>query len=43
MQGLIPTAQSVAVYWGFIILQLFLALFMPGPIAKGMPLPSLNG
>ena len=37
-----PTYSSVLVYWGFMILQIILAFIMPGPIIKGLPVPSEN-
>lgn len=35
-----PTWQSACVYWGFMLLQIALAYVMPGPVAKGLPVPS---
>ena len=35
-----PTWKTMAVYWGFIGLQLVLAAVMPGPVIKGLPVPS---
>lgn len=36
----IPTLQTFAVYWGFMILQVIFAYVMPGPVVKGLPVPS---
>ncbi len=35
-----PTWQTVCMYWGFMILQIILAYVMPGPVVKGLPVPS---
>ena len=37
-----PTYSSVLVYWGFMTLQIILAFIMPGPMIKGLPVPSEN-
>jgi hypothetical protein len=37
---MMPTLSSVLVYWGFLLLQIVLAIVMPGPIVKGLPVPS---
>lgn len=38
----IPTLQTIAVYWGFMSLQIILAMTLPGPVIKGLPVPSEN-
>ena len=35
-----PTWNTVSMYWGFIILQVIFAYVMPGPVVKGLPVPS---
>lgn len=37
-----PTWQTVAMYWGFMILQVIFAYVLPGPVVKGLPVPSEN-
>lgn len=39
----IPTIPTVCMYWGFMLLQIVLAYVMPGPVIKGLPVPSENG
>lgn len=38
--GAVPTWQAVGIYWSFLIAQALLAMFLPGPKVKGMPIPS---
>lgn len=42
LEKAMPTTQSVLVYWGFMVLQLILAYILPGPVVKGLPVPSEN-
>ena len=42
LEKAMPTYQSVLVYWGFMVIQIILAFVMPGPIIKGLPVPSYN-
>ena len=38
----IPTFESTAVYWGFLFIQVFMAVAFPGPTIKGLPVPTEN-
>lgn len=38
----LPTVYSVQIYVGYVLWSALLAFIMPGPIVKGMPVPSLN-
>ena len=38
----IPTVYSIQIYIGYVVFSALLAFIMPGPIVKGMPVPSLN-
>lgn len=38
-----PTVWAWNVYWTFVILQAVLAVAMPGPTVRGLPVPSLGG
>lgn len=40
LEKAMPSWQTVLVYWGFMILQLVLNYVMPGPVLKGLPVPS---
>ena len=35
-----PTKEAAAIYWGFLIIQAFLAMVLPGIHIKGLPVPS---
>ncbi|KAL2912476.1 C-24(28) sterol reductase [Polyrhizophydium stewartii] len=37
-----PTAWAWAVYWAFVVFEALLAVTMPGPVVKGLPVPALN-
>jgi delta24(24(1))-sterol reductase len=40
LQKASPTLQSILVYWGFMLIQIILAITLPGPKVKGLPVPS---
>ncbi|TPX37197.1 hypothetical protein SmJEL517_g00818 [Synchytrium microbalum] len=42
VKGAPPTVFSVSVYVGYILFSAFLSMTMPGPIVKGLPVPSLG-
>lgn len=35
-----PTWQTIAVYWGFILMQIVFAYTLPGIKIKGLPVPT---
>src|SRR6185436_15662792 len=41
--GAAPTSSAAAIYLGFVGIELALAYTMPGPWAKGLPVPSEGG
>jgi len=42
MSHAIPTYKTFIVYWGFILFQVVIAVILPGPIVKGLPVPTEN-
>ncbi len=42
-EHVLPTLESVIVYFGFVSFQALLAVTMPGPIIQGLPVISLGG
>lgn len=38
-----PTWEAIAIFFTFFIVQIVLALIMPGPVVQGLPVPSENG
>ena len=37
-----PNYHAVVVYLGYVVFSAILSMTMPGPIVKGLPVPSLN-
>ena len=35
-----PNLESISIYFGFIFIQLLFSSFLPGPIVKGLPVPT---
>jgi hypothetical protein len=43
IDGALPTWTSAKIYCGFLAVQALLSVICPGPIVKGLPIPSENG